>query len=350
MEFLLPALSTVLPHRRTRSVWRSGTTTTYYFQRNLLGDVIGIYNTSGTKVSGYAYDAWGNCTITLNTNGIATKNPIRYRGYYYDEVSGLYYLNARYYSPTWRRFISPDDTAYLDPESVNGLNLYTYCNNDPVNYADHSGHIAFSAILIAMAIGCGVGAAIGGAFEIGKQVVSNGWNASEWDWWQIARSTLGGGVAGAISAIPIPGTGFLSYLETFAIGGIASTLGGLVSGSVDSWGSAALAFGLGGVANVFGRGLSDAIKHFKVGKQVNAISARARSIANMSAKKKSLTIWNMLGTDKFMRNAYKGWGYDQIFELLMSQPAAELAMFTVNNLTRYMVYSSVTSSILSGWY
>ena len=70
----------------------------------------------------------------------------------------------------------------------------------------------------------------------------------------------------------------------------------------------------------------------------------------MSAKKKSLTIWNMLGTDKFMRNAYKGWGYDQIFELLMSQPAAELAMFTVNNLTRYMVYSSVTSSILSGWY
>lgn len=328
----------------------SGTTTAYYFQRNLLGDVIGIYTTGGTKVGGYAYDAWGNCTITLNTNGIATRNPIRYRGYYYDEDTKLYYLNARYYCPEWRRFISPDDTGYLDPESVNGQNLYTYCNNDPVNYADHSGHIAFSAILIAMAIGFGVGAAIGGAFEIGKQVVSNGWNASEWDWWQIARSTLGGGVAGAISAIPIPGTGFLSYLGTFAIGGIASTLGGLVSGSVDSWGSAALAFGLGGVANVFGRGLSDAIKHFKVGKQVNAISARARSIANMSAKKKSLTIWNMLGTDKFMRNAYKGWGYDQIFELLMSQPAAELAMFTVNNLTRYMVYSSVTSSILSGWY
>ena len=44
----------------------------------------------------------------------------------------LYYLNARYYNPAWRRFISPDDTAYLDPETPNGLNLYCYCNNDPV--------------------------------------------------------------------------------------------------------------------------------------------------------------------------------------------------------------------------
>ena len=118
----------------------NGTTATYYFRRNLLGDVIGIYNTNGDKVGGYAYDAWGNCTITLNTNDIATKNPIRYRGYYYDQDTGLYYLNARYYSPTWRRFISPDDTSYLDPEIESGLNLYCYCNDDPVNYADPSGH------------------------------------------------------------------------------------------------------------------------------------------------------------------------------------------------------------------
>lgn len=299
----------------------------------------------------YKYDAYGNVTAYGITDyDLAQNNPIRYRSYYYDEDTGLYYLNARYYNPEWRRFISPDDTAYLDTATPNGLNLYAYCGNDPVNYVDPSGHVAISTILIAMAIGFGVGAVIGGGFEIGKQVISNGWNVSEWDWWQIARSTLGGGVSGAISAIPIPGSGFLSYLGTFAIGGIASTFGGWISGSVDSWGSAALAFGLGGVANVFGRGLSDAIKHFKVSKQVDAISAKAHSISNMSAKRKSLTIWNMVGTDKFMRNAYKGWGYDQIFNLLMQQPATELAMYTVNNLVRYMVYSSVTSSILSGWY
>ena len=80
------------------------------------------------------------------------KTPIRYRGYYYDENTKLYYLNARYYSPEFRRFISPDDTSYLDPENVNGLNLYCYCNNDPVNYCDPSGCFAISTLLIGWAI------------------------------------------------------------------------------------------------------------------------------------------------------------------------------------------------------
>ena len=90
----------------------------------------------------YSYDAWGNCAIDSATTNydLAHANPIRYRGYYYDEDTNLYYLNSRYYSPEWRRFISPDDTAYLDPESVNGLNLYCYCNNDPINFVDPSGH------------------------------------------------------------------------------------------------------------------------------------------------------------------------------------------------------------------
>ncbi len=120
----------------------NGVTTTYYFHRNLLGDVISIYDTSGNEVVRYAYDAWGNCTITSDTTkyDVATANPIRYRGYYYDADTNLYYLNARYYSPELRRFISPDDTAYLDPETPNGLNLYAYCINDPVNYYDPSGY------------------------------------------------------------------------------------------------------------------------------------------------------------------------------------------------------------------
>ena len=133
-----------------------GVSNTYYLQRNLLGDVVGIYNTSGTKVGGYTYDAWGNCKITQNTGAIASVNPIRYRGYYYDADMNLYYLNARYYSPEWRRFISPDDTAYLNSDTANGLNLYTYCNNDPVNYVDPSGHFAwfaFAAIMLFTPIG-----------------------------------------------------------------------------------------------------------------------------------------------------------------------------------------------------
>lgn len=104
-------------------------------------DVIGIYDTNGNKVTEYAYDTYGNCTILSTTNStIANANPFRYRGYYLDAETGFYYLNARYYSPEWRRFISPDDTAFLDTETPNGLNLYCYCNNDPVNYCDPSGH------------------------------------------------------------------------------------------------------------------------------------------------------------------------------------------------------------------
>ena len=79
----------------------------------------------------YGYDAYGNCTILSTTNStIANANPFRYRGYYLDSETGFYYLNARYYNPEWRRFISPDDTVYLDLESVNGLYLREFA--DPV--------------------------------------------------------------------------------------------------------------------------------------------------------------------------------------------------------------------------
>ena len=71
-------------------------------------------------------------------------------------------MNSRYYNPEWRRFISPDDTSYLDPESVNGLNLYAYCGNDPVNYADPSGHFPILAVILGLSSLVGMGLTIGG--------------------------------------------------------------------------------------------------------------------------------------------------------------------------------------------
>ena len=108
---------------------------TYLFGKNLQGDIIAIYNTSGTAIVKYVYDAWGNIISTSGTQatGIGAKNSLRYRGYYYDIETGLYYLQARYYDPVTGRFINADDISNLGADGeLNGYNLYAYCGNNPV--------------------------------------------------------------------------------------------------------------------------------------------------------------------------------------------------------------------------
>ena len=196
-----------------------GATNTYYFERNLLGDVIAIYDTSGNRVSAYAYDAWGNCKIAENSQRIATLNPIRYRGYYYDQDTKLYYLNARYYCPEWRRFISPDDTSYLDAESVNGLSLYAYCGNDPINYVDPTGY-AFISVLIGLGIAASIGATIGAAAYATGQLVDYAITGDfEWSWGGFFGSTIGGAIGGAIT------------FATSGIGAYATVVGAFLSGA-----------------------------------------------------------------------------------------------------------------------
>ena len=96
------------------------------------------------KLISYTYGAWG-ATVTSYHNGgsstTATKNPYKYRGYYYDSDLAMYYLQTRYYDPAICRFISPDALGYLGANGdLTGYNLYAYCSNNPVNYADPSGH------------------------------------------------------------------------------------------------------------------------------------------------------------------------------------------------------------------
>ena len=83
----------------------------------------------------YNYDAWGKCnTVVLEESAtdIANLNPFRYRSYYYDTETNLYFLKTRYYDPEIGRFMTIDDISYLDPDSINGLNLYAYCGDNPV--------------------------------------------------------------------------------------------------------------------------------------------------------------------------------------------------------------------------
>ena len=114
---------------------------------NLQGDVTEIRSTSNALVAQYNYDAFGNILSIKDANGnnitssthIANVNPLRYRGYFYDTETGFYYLNSRYYDPATRRFISADNV--IDGRNFNGLNMYSYCYNNPLKYIDASGNI-----------------------------------------------------------------------------------------------------------------------------------------------------------------------------------------------------------------
>ena len=117
-----------------------GSNNFYYYLYNIQGDVVALADASTGKLAAtYTYDAWGKCTVT-NASGyiIGTQNPFRYRGYYYDTETGLYYLNSRYYDPEVGRFINAD--VMLDTEDILGFNLFSYCGNNPIMYADPTGY------------------------------------------------------------------------------------------------------------------------------------------------------------------------------------------------------------------
>ena len=118
----------------------------YAFRKDLVGNIIAVLDSNANVVVHYEYDAWGNHKV-LDANGIEIAdsthigniNPFRYRGYFYDTETGLYYLKSRYYDPQTGRFINMDGVEYADPSFLNGLNLYAYCNNNPVMYVDPNG-------------------------------------------------------------------------------------------------------------------------------------------------------------------------------------------------------------------
>lgn len=110
--------------------------TVYYYVTNLQSDVVQIVDASGNSVASYEYDPYGK--VISATGTLAEVNPIRYRGYYYDNELGLYYLQSRYYDPTVGRFLNADSYASTGLGFL-GHNMFAYCNNSPAAYSDSSG-------------------------------------------------------------------------------------------------------------------------------------------------------------------------------------------------------------------
>ena len=128
-----------------------GDTATYHYELNLQGDVIAILDSSGNRVVEYTYDAWGNILSISGSmkDTLGKANPLRYRGYVYDDETGLYYLQSRYYDPQTHRFLNADEFPATG-QGVLGNNMFAYCGNNPIIRADSEGtwwHLAVGAIV-----------------------------------------------------------------------------------------------------------------------------------------------------------------------------------------------------------
>ena len=208
---------------------------TYFYRRDCHGNIIALIDNSGNVVVEYKYDAWGNHEAIVANEAyvaLANLNPYRYRGYYYDSETDLYFLQTRYYDPETGRFISRDSIEYADPETICGLNLYAYCGNNPVMATDPTGRaewwewllgiviivaaVALSVVTAGIAtpisaalgggmlgtiVGGAVAGAVGGAItgfgiSVATQGISNGF--SNINWGQVGIATLSGAIIGAV--------------------------------------------------------------------------------------------------------------------------------------------------------
>ncbi len=199
----------------------------YYYQYNLQGDVVGIYNANGQIVVEYTYDAWGMVSSVTGTlaSTIGHLNSIRYRGYYYDAETGFYLTGTRYYDPEIARYINADvlDVLVATPMALTDKNLYAYCDNNPLTRVDEDGQ--FWGIVVK--------AVVGVAIKYVEDVVDNVVHGKTG--WDILKPTSSVGeyvAAGVTSMIPGSGLG-RSVARSVVSEGIIMTEKAIVGEKID---------------------------------------------------------------------------------------------------------------------
>ena len=159
---------------------------TYYTTTNIQGDVLGIYDPQGNIVASYEYDTWGNILSTTDSSPISISrlNPIRYRGYYFDIETSLYYLQSRYYNPQIGRFLNAD--SLINQIIILGNNMFAYCLNNPITLTDNTGKLPFIAVTASIG-------AVAGGIAGGIIASKSGGNI----WAGIGIGAIAGGLTGA---------------------------------------------------------------------------------------------------------------------------------------------------------
>ena len=220
---------------------------TYYYVLNLQGDVVKlIHYIPGFEyesVATYEYDAWGN--IVSSSGRLAEINPLRYRGYYYDNETGFYYLQSRYYDPANRRFINADTYSSTDPGDAIGCNMFAYCGNNPVMRNDYSGDawwhwvvatVAVVGLAVASVVTCGGAAA---AAMTATALISGTCTTVPAAATIITGAALGAGVAYAGSVVSAASSvksteEFAEYGKSALISTTAGAVVGAVAGAINA--------------------------------------------------------------------------------------------------------------------
>ena len=123
----------------------------YYYIKDCMQNIIGIIDNLGIKLCDYKYDSYGNVSVMNYNSNIGNINSIRYKGYYYDKETGLYYCINRYYNPYLGRWLTIDNPKYIDRYNINSLNLFAYCENNPIMGYDPDGTIILAIIVTIIA-------------------------------------------------------------------------------------------------------------------------------------------------------------------------------------------------------
>ena len=220
---------------------------TYYYVLNLQGDVVKlIHYIPGFEyesVATYEYDAWGN--IVSSSGKLAEINPLRYRGYYYDNETGFYYLQSRYYDPANRRFMNADTYSTTDPGDAIGCNMFAYCGNNPVMRNDYSGDawwhwvvatVAVVGLAVASVVTCGGAAA---AAMTATALISGTCTTVPAAATIITGAALGAGVAYAGSVVSAASSvksteEFAEYGKSALISTTAGAVVGAVAGAINA--------------------------------------------------------------------------------------------------------------------
>ena len=171
----------------------------YFYVRNAQNDVIAFIDAEGNTVVKYTYDSWGKVLGITGSlaDTVGVQNPFRYRGYYYDNETGMYYLKSRYYDPNIRRFLCSDEmsTVKASMETMHNRNLFIYCNGNPITRYDVDGEIWLSILK------CAVSGIISGAVSVAEQMIIEGKEFHEVDPIEVGMAALSGAVGGSIGEI-----------------------------------------------------------------------------------------------------------------------------------------------------